>query len=109
MGRRFFAALRMTGYLSPKEHCAMPRLRRIWDDIRRGKNIDLYLTILVAIGMTVLILIGFNPALELLSPLTLTVLALIAFATLGNRYKLEEVLHRVSRLPGGFFQEKYPP
>lgn len=33
-------------------------LRQIWDDIRHGENIDLYLTILIAIPLAALNLIG---------------------------------------------------
>lgn len=82
-------------------------LKRIWQDIRRGENIDLFVTVIVAIGLAVLNLLGLAPA-SLIGPLTLTVLGLLAVATLGNRYKLEESLAQLNQNHTELFQETQP-
>ncbi len=85
----------------------MSYLKRIWEDIRRGENIDLFITVLIAIGLAILNIAGVAPA-ALIAPLTLAVLGLLAVATLGNRYKLEESLETLNRTHTGLFQEKMP-
>lgn len=85
----------------------MSYLKRIWQDIRRGENIDLFITVVVAIGLAILNLAGVAPA-NLVAPLTLAVLGLLAVATLGNRFKLEESLETLNRTHTGLFQEKMP-
>jgi len=85
----------------------MSYLKRIWQDIRHGENIDLFLTVLVAIGLAALNIAGIAPA-SLIAPLTMAVLGLLAVATLGNRYKLEESLETLNRTHTGLFQEKLP-
>lgn len=85
----------------------MSSFHRIWEDIRRGENIDLFITVLIAVGLAVLNIAGVAPA-SLIAPLTLAVLGLLAVATLGNRYKLEESLETLNRTHTGLFQEKLP-
>jgi hypothetical protein len=85
----------------------MHKLRHIWQDIRRGENIDLYVTVLIAIGLAGLNLLGLAPQ-AWLAPLTLAVLGLLAVATLGNRYRLEESLNTLNQTHSGLFQEKLP-
>src|SRR4051812_34877799 len=72
----------------------MKFLARLWKEITRGENLDLYLTVIVALSLTVLNLmpnsiIGFDPKSQL-EPLVLAVLALLAFSMLGNRHALED-------------------
>ncbi|MCA9971915.1 MAG: hypothetical protein KC425_16945 [Anaerolineales bacterium] len=86
----------------------MPYLKRIWQDIRRGENIDLFITVLVALGLAILNIAGIAPA-TLIAPLTLAVLGLLAVATLGNRYKLEESLETLNRTHTDFFRDNLPP
>lgn len=86
----------------------MSFLIRIWQDIRRGENIDLVVTVVVAIGLAILNIAGVAPA-SLIAPLTLAVLGLLSVATLGNRYRLEESLDTLNRSHAGLFQEKMPP
>jgi hypothetical protein len=82
-------------------------LQRVWKDIRKGKNIDLYVTIVVAIALTALNLIG--PAFQAhLAPITLGVLALLAITSLGNRYRVEELLRKHSHSLDDFYLEEYP-
>jgi hypothetical protein len=65
-------------------------LRRIWQDIIRGENIDLYLTIPLAIGLTVANTLGRVGDSQIPS-LTLMILALVCMSLLGNRYRLVEL------------------
>jgi hypothetical protein len=86
----------------------MQILQRVWNDIRKGENIDLYVTIVVAISLTILNLIG--TAIQVyLAPVTLAVLALLAVTSLGNRYRIEELLRKQTRSLDDFYQEEYPP
>jgi len=85
----------------------MQMLRRIWEEMRRGENIDLYVTVIVAITLVVLNLAGLAPQ-SWIAPLTLAVLGLLAIAILGNRYKVEEVLCNLTQMPGRLFVDKFP-
>lgn len=67
-------------------------LQRAWEDIRRGENIDLYLTILVAFTLGVLNLFGL-PEAPLVSSITLLVLGLLVASMLGIRHRLESISH----------------
>jgi hypothetical protein len=70
-------------------------IRRIWDDIRHGENIDLYLTVIIAIGLTLLNLLGIAPQ-TLIAPITLAVLGLIAVSSLLTRHIIEEHLQKIA-------------
>ena len=72
----------------------MKLLRRIWQDFRQGENIDLYLTVIVSIVLAVLNIVNVVPP-SWIAPLNLSVLALLSFAILGNRYRIETILERV--------------
>ncbi len=85
----------------------MQLMKRIWADARRGENIDLYVTVVVAIGLVILNLVGLAPT-TWLGPLTLAVLGLLAIAVLGNRYRVEKVLESVIHTPEEPFQERFP-
>lgn len=85
----------------------MKILQRVWNEIWQGENIDLYITIFVAIVLAVLNLVG--PTLQShLAPVTLAVLALLAVTSLGNRYRIDKLLGNQSRPLDGFYQEEYP-
>ena len=62
----------------------------IFRDIKKGSNIDIYITILAALFLTVIQVFNFVST-ELLSKLSLGVLALISILLLGNRHKIEVV------------------
>ena len=85
----------------------MQVLRRIWNDIKRGENIDLYLTVIVAIGLAILNVIGVAPK-EDLPSITLAVLGLLAITSLGNRYRVEKLLQKEPQSIERFFVEEYP-
>lgn len=82
-------------------------LQRLWKDIRRGENIDLYVTVTVAIALAVLNVIGIAPQ-PWVASLILAVLALLAITTLGNRYRLETVLQSMSQTTRKLFLGSYP-
>lgn len=65
-------------------------LRRIWNDVRQGQNIDLYLTVFAAFGLVALNLLGIKTT-DQISSITLAVLGLLAISMLGSRYRLEEI------------------
>jgi hypothetical protein len=79
----------------------------MWDDIRRGENIDLYLTIVAALVFVVLNLVGVASP-TLLAPLTLAVLGLLAITNLGNRHRMEELMTEEALTLNDFFREEYP-
>ena len=81
----------------------MRLLRQVWQDISRGKNIDLYLTVAAAIIISVLGLVNSplkSSAQDLTASITLAILGLLAIGTLSNRHRLERVLSERSPLPG---------
>jgi hypothetical protein len=84
----------------------MRLLKRIWDDVKKGENIDLYVTVVVAFGLVLLDLIGFAPQ-NWLSSIILAVLGLIAISTLGNRYRLEELSHKLTQ-SNELFLDEFP-
>ncbi len=85
----------------------MRLFHRIWSDIRAGENIDQYLTIIVAIAVVLLNLSGMSLQ-SYVFPLTLAILALLAISSLGNRYKIEELLSRQSEPVETFLMEDFP-
>ena len=74
----------------------MKMLQRIWEDIRQGENIDLYVTATIAIVLTALNIVGLAPQ-SWIAPISLAVLGLLAIATLGNRYKMEQVIQKLTQ------------
>jgi len=82
-------------------------LNHIWKDIGRGENIDLYVTVLIALVLVILNIIGFAPS-NWMAPLTLAVLGLLAISNLGSRYKLEQFINNFNRSAESFFQDEYP-
>lgn len=85
----------------------MKILSRIWNDIKRGENIDLFLTIIAAFGLVALNLAGLATA-TLIAPLTLAVLGLLAISTLGNRYRSEELFQKLAQSAESIFLDEFP-
>ncbi|MFT3909354.1 MAG: hypothetical protein QM737_08020 [Ferruginibacter sp.] len=67
----------------------------IIDDIKKGNNIDLYVTVVLAITVTALNVIGFTLVNKNVPPLTLSLLALISFSLLISRHQIEKVVQKV--------------
>ncbi len=89
------AVIHERNHIQPSERLLMKLLQQIWQDFRRGENIDLYLTVFVSIVVTILNITGIAPT-SWITPLNLAVLALLSIAILGNRYRIEEVLERIN-------------
>jgi hypothetical protein len=79
----------------------MKYIKMVWNDIRKGENIDLYLTVILAISLTILSLVGFASN-SLLPPLTLAVLALLSIASLVNRHQTNTLFERLEKIIGSF-------
>lgn len=86
-------------YRRKENQTAMNFVKRIWGDICKGENVDLYLIIVVSITVGVIGLLGI--AKEKIAPLTLVVLALLAFAGLKGRYLFEELAEKLKRKTAG--------
>ena len=80
-------------------------LQTIWEDVKQGENIDLYVTIIIAVLLPILSLMNLAPTTWIPS-ITLTVLALLAITNLVNRHKLDKVIE--NQTPTQFFFEEYP-
>lgn len=80
----------------------------IWKDIKTFQNIDSYLTIIVAISLATLNLLGYANS-QLIAPLILTVLALLAFTSLRNRHRFDELLESLGHSANNFFLKNFPP
>jgi hypothetical protein len=80
-------------------------LERIWNDVRKGENIYLYLTIVIAIGLSILNLFGLAPD-TMVASLTLAVLGLLAITSLVNRYQIEEQLNKIGQQSSHFLRER---
>ncbi len=65
-------------------------VKRILDDIKCGENIDLYVTVILAIFISILNAIGIGNS-ALVNSLSLAILALLATAILGNRHRLDDI------------------
>lgn len=85
----------------------MKFLTEVWRDIKKGENLDLYLTILVALTLVLLNTIGITIQ-SLFLPLILTVLALLAIGTLGNRHRIEMIFKKMSEDTNKLFHQKLP-
>ncbi len=85
----------------------MHTIQRIWKDIRHFENIDLYITVIVAIGLVILNLFGVALT-AYIAPLTLAVLGLIAFTSLINRHHIDELRETFVRSASDFFIEEFP-
>lgn len=86
----------------------MKLLSRILHDIKRGENIDLYLTVPTAILVGILNLVGILPP-TFVAPLTLVVLGLITITILGSRYRIEQLTDKLMPSAESIFSKKFPP
>ena len=77
----------------------MKLLQRIWQDFRQGENIDLYVTVIVSIVLAVLNILNIVPP-SWITSLNLAVLALLSFAILGSRYRMETILEKITARQG---------
>lgn len=81
---------------------------RIWNSLRRGKHIELYLVLVVSIIAAVLALFDIGTA-QLIATLTVTAIGLSGFALLEQRLAVEESLNAVrTAVTGARFQAEPP-
>lgn len=72
----------------------MKFFRHLWQDLKSGVNIDVYVTLLLAIGLSVASKTGVGK--ELVPSLTLTVLALLVIILFGTRRRIEDLAGHIS-------------
>lgn len=65
-------------------------LKKLWQDIRRGQNLDVYITIVIALVIAILGVIGATNQ-NIISSAILATLALVSVSTLLNRHRDEEI------------------
>ena len=91
----------------------MNLFREIWKDIKKRQNLDLYLTLVIALTVSILGITGVSQ--EILFSAILAVLALLSFNLLQNRREDEELMTVLERLDIGnnlsdrFFQATFNP
>ncbi|HJZ45654.1 MAG TPA: hypothetical protein VKE41_00765 [Roseiflexaceae bacterium] len=69
----------------------MRTLHRVWQNVRRGEHIDLYLTVVAAIVFVALNLFGVDVG-RWMAPITLGALGLLATSLLGTRHHIDQQL-----------------
>jgi hypothetical protein len=74
----------------------MANFRIIWNDVKHGENIGVYVTIVAAIAIAVLGLIGVRQ--ELIPSLTLGILSLFAISILNGRRKMESITQKIEEI-----------
>jgi hypothetical protein len=62
----------------------MAFIKRILEDLKRGENIDLYVTVILAITVATLNAVGLSQNSQLINSLSVAILALLASAILSN-------------------------
>ncbi|MGW4285804.1 hypothetical protein ACWEIK_02545 [Streptomyces sp. NPDC004673] len=80
--------------------------RRVWHDLRGQRNLDVYATIAVALGTSILALIDVAPTGKIMAAV-LAVLAVLAFSALATRTMVED-LARSGAGGGVRFQSDFP-
>lgn len=85
----------------------MQMVRRFWHDLSNFENLDLYVTIVLAIGLSLLNLLGTAPD-TYIQPLTLAVLGLLALTSLVNRHRIDDLHQAMIGSPIDLFVEEFP-
>jgi len=85
----------------------MQTLQDIWQDLRQGENIDLYVTICVAVALALLNALQVVDQ-TLVDSVNLAVLAILAASMLGNRHRLEAIEQGISSTAKQFFRRNLP-
>lgn len=85
----------------------MKTLQRLWEDLKRGENLDLYITVLVAFIVAFLNIFDIAPQ-NLLVSITLAVLALLASALLGLRHRMDDLNQKISTTGEMDIQVEFP-
>ena len=80
---------------------------QIWEDIKQGENIDLYVTVPIAVSLAILNIIGAVSS-QLLEPITLIILSLIAISLLGNRNTVRKLSREIAQNADAVFHTEFP-
>lgn len=87
----------------------MKTFRRIWNEIRRGENIDVYLTIILAASLSIITITGiYSPTIEQIVALLLGLLALFAISNLRNLHATEQLSEQLSNAATATFLKEFP-
>ncbi len=87
----------------------MKNIRRIWNEIRRGENIDVYLTIVFAAILSITTLTGiYTPNIATLASILLGLLALFAISNLRNLHATEQLSEQLSNSAKPAFLKEFP-
>ena len=74
----------------------MELLQRVWEDIRHGENIDLYVAAPLAVVIAVLEILGITSS-QLISSITLVILGLLATSLLASRHSVKELSQKLTQ------------
>lgn len=82
-------------------------LLRVWIDVKNGENIDLYLTVFVSFGLVLLGILGLSVG-DLIAPITLTVLGLLAISLLQLRLLVLKSIEKQNQSKNELFLDEFP-
>lgn len=85
----------------------MKFLDRIWSDVQRGENIEMYITIVLALVLAVFNVVGIASS-SWIAPLTLVVLSALALSNIKIQHDFDLLFKKLSRSASSFFLEKFP-
>lgn len=80
----------------------MKLLRKVWDDVRHGENIDLYVAAPLAIFIAILGILGITSS-RLISSITLVILGLLATSLLTTRHSVKELSQKLTQTADTIF------
>ncbi len=81
--------------------------KKVWNDISHFENIDLYITVIFAVGLAIFNLLGIASS-DYIEPLTLAVLGLLGFTSLINRQQIDELRESLTYSTSKFFMDEFP-
>lgn len=84
--------------------------KRAWSEIKRGENVDLYVTVTVAVLLVFLTIVPVpgDWVNRLPTPLMIAVLALLAISMVGTRHRLDDIASRTTISQGITFLNEFP-
>lgn len=84
----------------------MKLLRRVWNDIRHGENIDLYVAAPLAILIAIFGIFGITSP-QLISSMTLMILGLLATSLLTSRHAVKELSQKLTQTSNTVFLKDF--
>ena len=80
---------------------------KIIEDLRSGENLDVYITIFLAMVIATLDILDLTSD-DFIAPLILATLAVLAFSSLYTRQQNEEIINKLDLPYGNLFLDKWP-